>query len=90
MNVGQENKNGRQNWQRLAGDQDGLVELSAEIVSAYVAHNAMSSADLPRFIGEVHAALKRLGSVEEPEAPKGTEARRFGAQVGNARLHHLS
>jgi predicted transcriptional regulator len=51
-------------------NQDGLVELSAEIVSAYVAHNAMNSADLPRFIGEVHAALKRLGTAEETEAPK--------------------
>ena len=51
-------------------DQDGLVELSTEIVSAYVSHNSMSSADLPKFIGEVYAALKRLTSVEEPEAPK--------------------
>lgn len=51
-------------------NQDGLVELSAEIVSAYVAHNAMNSADLPKFIGEVHAALKRLGAMEEPEAAR--------------------
>ena len=53
-----------------AEDQDGLVELSTEIVSAYVSHNAMNSADLPKFIGEVYAALKRLSSVEEPEAAK--------------------
>lgn len=51
-------------------NQDGLVELSAEIVSAYVAHNSMSASDLPRFIGEVHAALKRLGATEEAELPK--------------------
>lgn len=49
---------------------DVLVELSAEIVAAYVAHNAMNSADLPRFIGEVHTALRRLGGADEPEAAK--------------------
>lgn len=34
-----------------------LVELSAEIVSAYVSHNALSPADLPKLIADVHAAL---------------------------------
>ena len=53
-----------------AEDQEGLVELSTEIVSAYVSHNAMNSADLPKFIGEVYGALKRLSSVEEPEVAK--------------------
>jgi predicted transcriptional regulator len=37
-----------------------LVELSAEIVSAYVGHNALSVTDLPKLIGEVHTALKNL------------------------------
>jgi predicted transcriptional regulator len=51
-------------------DQEGLVELSAEIVSAYVSHNAMSSADLAKLIGDVYTALKNLSSVEEPEPVK--------------------
>lgn len=54
----------------LPENQDGLVELSVEIVSAYVAHNAMNAADLPKFIGEVHAALTRLGTTEKPEPAK--------------------
>lgn len=49
-----------------AEDRDGLVELSAEIVGAFVSHNAMSPADLPKFIGEVYGALKRLTTAEEP------------------------
>lgn len=37
-----------------------LVELSTEIVSAYVSHNALSPSDLPKLIVEVHGALKGL------------------------------
>jgi predicted transcriptional regulator len=37
-----------------------IVELSAEIVSAYVSNNALSPTDLPRLIADVHAALKGL------------------------------
>lgn len=37
-----------------------LVELSTEIVSAYVSHNALSPSDLPKLIAEVHLALKGL------------------------------
>lgn len=43
-----------------------LVELSAEIVSAYVSHNALSPTDLPRLIAEVHVALKGLQAAEAP------------------------
>ena len=39
-----------------------LVELSADIVSAYVGHNALSVADLPKLIADVHGALKTLRS----------------------------
>ena len=34
-----------------------LVGLTAEIVSAYVANNAVTASDLPGLIGEVHQAL---------------------------------
>jgi predicted transcriptional regulator len=40
---------------------DKLVELSANIVSAYVSHNALSASDLPRLIQQVHAAMIGLG-----------------------------
>jgi predicted transcriptional regulator len=39
-----------------------LVELSAEIVAAYVSHNALSPSDLPKLIADVHNALKSLGT----------------------------
>ena len=39
-----------------------LVELTAGIVSAYVANNAVVTADLPALIGEVHEALSRAAS----------------------------
>lgn len=44
-----------------------LVELSAEIVSAYVSHNALSAPDLPKLIASVHAALASLDGAAEPE-----------------------
>lgn len=45
-----------------------LVELSADIVSAYVSHNALSAGDIPRLIASVHATLSGLGGVVEAEA----------------------
>jgi predicted transcriptional regulator len=39
-----------------------LIELSSEIVAAYVGHNALSAADLPKVIADVYAALKGLGT----------------------------
>ena len=44
-----------------------LIELSAEIVSAYVSHNALSPTDLARLIVEVHGTLKGLHTNEAPE-----------------------
>lgn len=43
-----------------------LVELSADIVSAYVSHNAVSPSDLTRLIADVHGALRALRSNEVP------------------------
>jgi predicted transcriptional regulator len=39
-----------------------LIDLSADIVCAYVSHNALSVADLPKLIADVHAALRGLKS----------------------------
>jgi predicted transcriptional regulator len=49
-------------------EQDNLIELTAEIVSAYVSNNSIASADLSGLISEVHTALHRtLGGAAEPE-----------------------
>lgn len=44
-----------------AADND-LIDLSADIVCAYVSHNALSVTDLPRLIADVHTALRSLQS----------------------------
>ncbi|RZA31150.1 MAG: MucR family transcriptional regulator [Lysobacteraceae bacterium] len=49
-----------------ATDND-LIDLSADIVCAYVSHNALSVADLPKLIADVHAALRGLGSAPAAE-----------------------
>lgn len=46
----------------------GLVELTAQIVSAYVSKNAIGASDIPQLISETHAALSRTaGGPAEPE-----------------------
>lgn len=44
-----------------------LVELSADIVSAYVSHNALSASDVGKLIASVHATLVGLSGVVESE-----------------------
>ena len=49
------------------------IELTADIVSAYVSNNSVPSGDLPGLISEVHTALMKVGTgaIELPaEAPK--------------------
>lgn len=48
------------------GYETDLIELSTEIVSAYVSHNAVSPTDLPKLIAEVHGALRALQNNEVP------------------------
>jgi len=52
-------------------EQDNLIELTAEIISAYVSTNAIGSDDLPSLINQVHSALHRTasGSGEPENAP---------------------
>jgi predicted transcriptional regulator len=46
-----------------------LVELTAEVVSAYVSNNPVSTVDLPNLIGDVHSALTRVqGGGAAPQA----------------------
>ncbi len=49
------------NGSKVAADND-LIDLSADIVCAYVSHNALSVHDLPKLIADVHAALNSLKS----------------------------
>ena len=54
-------------------DNSSLVDLTADIVSAYVSNNAVASADLPTLISDVYSALQRteVEAVEpEPEPLK--------------------
>jgi predicted transcriptional regulator len=46
-----------------------LVELTSQIVSAYVSNNNVVSADLPALIGDVYGALARA-STHGAQAPK--------------------
>lgn len=46
---------------------ENLVELAADIVSAFVANNNVTTSDLPGVIASVYASLTKLG--REPEAP---------------------
>jgi len=50
-----------QNSTSISTDID-LVELSSDIVCAYVSHNALSPDDTVKFISDVHFALKALRS----------------------------
>jgi predicted transcriptional regulator len=51
------------------------IELTADIVSAFVANNTVSSADIPSLISDIHSALVRVSAgqdipvVSEPAKP---------------------
>jgi predicted transcriptional regulator len=47
----------------------GFIDLTAEIVSAYVGNNSTPAAELPALIGQVHAALVRVSEGQAPAAP---------------------
>jgi len=50
-----------------------IIEMTADIVSAYVGHNAVVAADLPDLIQAVHRALSNVSVTAEPvesAAPK--------------------
>ena len=51
-------------------DHEQIVQLTAEIVSAYVSNNNVRREDLPALIGDVHAALVRVPSGGQEPAPE--------------------
>ncbi len=42
-----------------------LIELTADVVAAYVSNNPVTVGELPELIADVHAALGRVGNVAE-------------------------
>jgi predicted transcriptional regulator len=48
------------------------VEITADLVSAYVSNNSVAATDLPALIAQIHTTLNRLssGEAEVPAAPK--------------------
>lgn len=50
---------------------DALIELTADVVAAYVSNNPVPVGELPNLIADVHAALGRVGGTsEQPSAEK--------------------
>lgn len=52
---------------------DNLIELTADVVAAYVSNNPVQASDLPALIAEVHNALGRVGgaaTIVAQEKPK--------------------
>ncbi|BAQ47954.1 MULTISPECIES: MucR family transcriptional regulator [Methylobacterium] len=49
-----------------------LIELAADIVSAYVANNSVPVAELPGLIAAIHTSLDRLGAPQAPEPERAT------------------
>lgn len=49
-----------------ARNSDMLIELTADLVAAYVSNNPVPVGELPNLIADVHAALGRVGSISEP------------------------
>ena len=49
-----------------------IIEMTTDIVSAYVGNNSINAADLPALIQNVHKALSQVTSGEEaaPQAPQ--------------------
>jgi predicted transcriptional regulator len=53
------------------GSGGNFIELTAEIVSAYVSNNTVAASEIPNLINQVHAALSRVSgkTVDSPMEP---------------------
>lgn len=54
----------------MADNNDALVGLVADIVSAYVSNNSVPTADLANLIETTHAAITGLGAERTAQAPE--------------------
>jgi predicted transcriptional regulator len=52
-------------------DEQALIELTADIVSAHVSNNTVSLSDVPVLVQQVHAALAQLGAPQAEAEPQG-------------------
>jgi predicted transcriptional regulator len=69
----------REGVQDMASQPSALIELAADIVSAYVSNNTVAASELPTLIRDVHAALARVQvgpQAPVAEAPKPAVAAR--------------
>src|SRR5262249_57985973 len=48
----------------------GYIELTANIVSAYVSNNSVSAGEIPNLINQVHAALVRVSGGQSDAQPE--------------------
>jgi predicted transcriptional regulator len=72
----------REGVQDMATQPSALIELAADIVSAYVSNNTVAASELPMLIRDVHAALARVHVGQQApavEAPKPAVAARPAA-----------
>ncbi|RVC97453.1 MAG: transcriptional regulator [Mesorhizobium sp.] len=53
----------------IENDQSQLIELTADIVSAYVSNNPVPVASLPDLIASVNSSLAKVRQPAEPETP---------------------
>jgi predicted transcriptional regulator len=54
-------------------DQSEIIEMTADIVSAYVGNNSVAAGDLAALIQSVHRALSGVGGAPEPVAAAARE-----------------
>jgi len=66
-------KNPQDEINDLSEDIDIVLEMTAEVVSAYVGNNPVSTNELPNLIGEVYAALGKASGLGGPPPPKQAE-----------------
>jgi predicted transcriptional regulator len=53
-------------WKPIMDEKTGVIEMTADIVSAYVGNNTISAAELPSLIQSVHRALAGVSGAAEP------------------------
>jgi len=54
-------------------DDSTLMECTSDVVAAYVSNNPVSSNELPNLIGEIHACLSKIASMENGGATHNTK-----------------
>lgn len=54
--------------ENTAHNKDMLIELTADVVAAYVSNNPVPAGELPNLIADVHSALGKVGTASE-QAP---------------------